>query len=74
MFLGTPDSNWHDDEYGFYDINGNMIIDLTEYDLQDVTNTKFANGLCNISFVNPAGNTYYATINKTGDFIVEPHK
>lgn len=74
LFLGTPDSNWHDAEYGFYDINGILCIDLSEYDLQDIETTKFLDGYCNISFKNPAGNIYYATIDKNGNFVREPSK
>ena len=74
LFLGTPDSNWHDEEYGFYDINGNLRIDLSKYKLQDTQNIKFVNGCCNISFKNPAGNIYYATIDKNGNFVHNPSK
>ncbi|MBQ3004539.1 MAG: transporter substrate-binding domain-containing protein [Clostridia bacterium] len=74
LFLGAPDTNFHGHEYGFFDINGTLRIDMSQYDLQDIEKTKFTDGYCNIAFKNPAGNTYYATIDKMGNFVREPSK
>lgn len=54
----------------FYDIFGNIHIDLTAY---KITNAPyFKNGECTICFKNAAGTLYTAVIDMTGKFIVDP--
>lgn len=58
----------------FYSSSGKMVIDLSTYDLINTTGLHFTNGECSIQFKNPGGTVYYATIDKQGNFLVEPHK
>lgn len=58
----------------FYSISGKMVIDLSMYDLINTRGLHFTNGECCIQFKNPGGTVYYATIDKQGNFLVEPHK
>ncbi len=56
----------------FFDINGNIIIDLTEYDFEHEETFYFENGKCYIAFKNPAGSLYSVVIDKNGEFLSEP--
>lgn len=58
----------------FYDINGNVVLSVEEYDLENEENTCFIDGECEIKFRNPAGTLYAAVIDKNGDFIKEPYE
>ena len=62
-----------DPGYVFCDIDGSMVLDMSEYDLVDPSSVFFVNGECEFSFKNPVGNIYTATIDKEGNFVVEPH-
>ena len=67
---------------GFYDIKGNLKIDLSEYDVariwysdsQGVNAPYFENGQAVILFQNAGGNVFKAVIDKTGAFVGEPQK
>ncbi|MBR7133052.1 MAG: hypothetical protein IKD04_05915 [Clostridia bacterium] len=75
LFYGQPEGGFPQGYY-FYDINGIPIIDMSEYDIEieDMKTIKFEDGLCTFEFKNPSGNTYSATIDKSGNFIIEPYK
>ena len=83
------DSPWYDKDAGlfptlsegffyfdifFYTIDGKCAIDLRKYELIETSRLHFSNGQCSIKFKNPGGTVYYATIDKQGNFIAEPHK
>lgn len=67
---------------GFFDISGNMVIDLSSYDVgripysneMGVNAPYFENGQATILFANNAGSVFQATIDKTGAFVGEPEK
>lgn len=54
----------------FYDIEGNKVIDLTQYAI--ISAPYFSNGKCTFEFKNNMGTRYKATIDKTGEFISAP--
>lgn len=68
----------------FYDLDGNTIIDLSEFDVE--SSDKYSGisaekklgeyvfdecGYCNIVINNPSGKKYYGIINKNGEWIKE---
>ena len=67
---------------GFFDITGNMVIDLSEYAVgripysaeMGVNAPYFENGQATILFANNAGSVFQAVIDKTGAFVGEPQK
>lgn len=67
---------------GFYDIEGNMVIDLSSYNMgripysseMGVNAPYFENGQATILFANNADSVFQATIDKTGAFVGEPEK
>lgn len=66
---------------GFYDIEGNLVIDLHEYNMrglysssQGVNAPCFENGQATILFQNNAGSVFKGIIDKTGAFVSEPEK
>lgn len=56
---------------GFYDINGNMVIDLSEYDGRIQNMPYFANGRAILVAKNPSGILYEAVIDREGHFLKE---
>lgn len=67
---------------GFFDINGKMVIDLSEYDMgripyseaMNVNAPYFENGEATILFKNNADSVFKAVIDNTGNFVGEPEK
>jgi len=61
---------------GFYNINGNLVIDLSEYtiDLNDVYNIRFTNGYCLLNLFNPQGDLFYTIIDTNGNLMFEPRR
>lgn len=67
---------------GFYDIEGNMVIDLSSYNMgripysseMGVNAPYFENGQATILFANNADSVFEAVIDKTGAFVGEPEK
>lgn len=67
---------------GFYDIEGNMVIDLSSYNMgripysseMGVNAPYFENGQATILFANNAGSVFEPVIDKTGAFVGEPEK
>ncbi|MCL1822609.1 MAG: hypothetical protein FWG44_00200 [Oscillospiraceae bacterium] len=58
---------------GFYDVEGNIIIDLSEYDVEiHPDKPEFIDGYCLLSMKNPQGSEYYTIIDKTGKQMFEP--
>jgi hypothetical protein len=55
---------------GFYDIDGNLTIDLSEYDI--VGTPEFTDGYCMLSMANPQGSLFYTIIDKKGTRMFEP--
>lgn len=66
----------------FFDIEGTLVIDLSEYNMGRVPFTSviganapyFENGKATIMFVNNANSVFKAVIDKTGAFVEEPEK
>lgn len=63
----------------FYDINGNLQIDISSFDIHNGYErdgisylTHFVNEKCYIEFDNPNGTTYHVEIDKKGEFLYEP--
>ena len=67
---------------GFYDIEGNMVIDLSSYNMgripysseMGVNAPYFENGQATILFANNAGSVFEAVIDKTGAFVKKKKK
>ncbi len=67
---------------GFYDIDGNVVIDLSKYDVGRIPYSLemganapyFENGLATILFSNNTSSVFSAVIDKTGTFVGEPEK
>jgi len=59
---------------GFYDINGNLIIDLSEYiiEFNDVRDIKFEYGYCLLNLLNPQGDRFYTIVDIKGNLTFEP--
>ena len=78
--------SYDDDQNGFYDINGNKIIDLGQYRMAGLTyeisydecgpqqDLVFENGTCSFKIINDQGSIYYITIDKTGKVIASQKK
>lgn len=57
-------------ENGFYDINGNKVIDLSQYTFtEEYIDAAFVDGQCSFEIKNDQGTCYYITIDKTGNVI-----
>ena len=67
---------------GFFDIEGNMVIDLSEYDMARIPYSSemgvnapyFENGQATILISNNADSVFKAVIDKTGKLVGEPEK
>lgn len=79
LFYACTDKGSHP---SFFDIEGNMVIDLSDYAVGRIPYSKemgvnaplFENGQATILFANNAGSVFQATIDKTGAFVGEPEK
>ena len=59
----------------FYDLDGNIVIDLSEYSPGKFRNEPyFENDKCYLEITNNAGTEYYTEIDHEGNFIYEPKK
>lgn len=73
-------ANTLDYEPGFFDIQGNLIIDLSEYEMEDVSYTTYFNapyfkdGKAEILIENEGGSVFKGTIDKNGKLVGEPEK
>lgn len=56
---------------GFYDIDGKLVIDLSEYAGLINNNPTFVNGQCKLTAVNPNGVEFNAVLNIDGTFVSE---
>jgi hypothetical protein len=65
-------------EAGFYDINFNKTIDLSEYDYaidnDNIIIPLFSDGYCLLRIRNPQGSLYFTVIDKNGERMFEPIK
>ncbi len=52
-----------------YDINGNIILDLSEYKTYGHQNVYFTDGKCNLEIINNNDTKYRLTINKKGEVL-----
>jgi len=59
-------------KHGFYDIDGNLVIDLSEYNLQFSTPPVFSGGYCLLELKNDQYSCFFTLINKAGEFMFEP--
>ncbi len=55
--------------YYFYDLKGNMILDLSEYKATKGQTVCFKNGKCQIEITNDNGTKYKLTIDKEGNVL-----
>lgn len=58
-----------DISYSFYDINGNKVLDLSEYKTKGLQTLNFVNGLCSLEIINDNDSKYKITFDKTGTVI-----
>ncbi|MBQ9949385.1 MAG: hypothetical protein IJO93_01530, partial [Clostridia bacterium] len=54
---------------GFYDTDGNKVIDLSEYAGRIENRPEFHDGKAEIEVSNPSGVRFHATIDKNGTFL-----
>lgn len=55
---------------GFFDFNGDLIVDLSEYGYPDKNNAyRFNNGQCTITTKNDTGVIFNIVIDKSGNII-----
>ena len=59
---------------GFFDINGNQVIDLSAYNIKrgESLHPGFSGDYCLLQLRNEQGGRFYTVIDKNGDFIFEP--
>ena len=75
-------ANSENSKPGFFDIEGNMVIDLSEYEVSRIPYSSemgvnapyFENGQATILIANNADSVFRAVIDKTGALIGEPEK
>lgn len=71
-----------DERIGFFDIQGNLVIDLSKYRMRELPYSStmgvnapyFKNGEAKILFKNEGGSVFEGTIDKTGEFVKEPER
>lgn len=66
--------NFEEYQSGFYDIYLNRVIDLSQYNIQPVTQDepRFINGYAALQMLNPDGVAFWGVIKKDGTWSVEP--
>lgn len=70
LFYASKDKDAYGDKYnGFFDLNGNTIIDLSEYNISDYHDCRFRNGKYTITCRNDNGVLYDITFDNTGKII-----
>jgi len=60
---------------GFYNINGDLVIDLSDYIIDSSYNNplpEFTDGYCLLSLNNPQGTRFFTIIDKNGNQMFEP--
>ena len=69
-----PESSYpeYGEHQGFFDRQGNKVIDLTEFGNRITIRDDFLDGYAFISIANEQGNTFFTFIDKTGEFMFEP--
>lgn len=75
LFYGT---DLYAKEGHFYDIYGDMAIDLSKYKIKHIAfkhdEPYFSNGYCFLEIVNDQGSEWFTIIDKQGNFMFEPRK
>lgn len=70
LFYAYGGSNFTGTDYwGFFDLNGNQIIDLTQYDTTDLKDYQFRNGKYTITCKNNSGVEFNITFDASGKII-----
>ncbi len=70
LFYAYGGSNFTGTDYwGFFDLNGNQIIDLTQYDTTDLKDYQFRNGKYTITCKNNSGVKFNITFDTSGNII-----
>ena len=61
---------------GFYDVHLNRVIDLSQYNIQSVTQNepRFINGYAALQMLTPDGVAFWGVIRKDGTWSAEPQK
>lgn len=64
-----------EDVNGFFDIEGNKVIDLQQYTIYtEIKDIAFNDGYCLLTLKNPQGSLFYTVFDKTGKMMFEPRK
>lgn len=72
LFYARKTENYLDDKYeGFFDLNGNTVIDLSTYEITDYHEYKFNDGKYTITCLNNNKVEYDITFDTTGKIISE---
>ncbi len=70
LFYAYGGSNFTGTDYcGFFDLNGNQIIDLTQYDTTDLKDRQFHNGKYTVTCANSSGVEFDITFDTSGKII-----
>ncbi|MFT9116340.1 MAG: zinc ribbon domain-containing protein [Sporolactobacillus sp.] len=67
---GPAALGFHEAGNGFYDKNGNKVVDLAKYNCKAVGN--YQNGYCSLRIINPQGSWFYTIIDNKGNFMFDP--
>ena len=59
-------------QQGFYDIDGKMQIDLSDYNIAENWSVSFENGYCLLPLTNPQGTNFVTVIDSNGNMLFEP--
>lgn len=67
---GPAALGFHEAGNGFYDKNGNKVVDLAKYNCKAVGN--YSSGYCSLRIINPQGSWFYTIIDNKGNFMFDP--
>lgn len=67
---GPAALGFHEAGNGFYDENGNKVVDLAKYNCKSVGN--YSSGYCSLRIINPQGSWFYTIIDSKGNFMFDP--
>jgi len=62
----------HGNNQGFFNISGELVIDLSKYDMSNKDIIAFSDGYCFLVVRNPQGTEFYTIIDKSGKEMFAP--
>lgn len=64
--------DWRTGDYHVYDFEGNIILDLSEYNIHDELDVEYYNGYFLFTVMNNKGTQYLCLVDSSGKIVVEP--